>query len=81
MDGVVNPAFCVNCRGGGSIIDAENAAWWKRKHAQLIVWLAENPTFSPQEYAHCITQIRAAENVMQDFDLPFQRYEGKGEQR
>ncbi|MFY7384236.1 hypothetical protein, partial [Enterobacter cloacae complex sp. IR5385] len=81
MDGVVNPAFCVNCRGGGSIIDAENAAWWQRKHAQLIVWLTENPTFSPQEYAHCITQIRAAENVMQDFDLSFQCYEGKGEQR
>ena len=40
-----------------------------------------NPTFSPQEYAHCITQIRAAENVMQDFDLSFQCYEGKGEQR
>ncbi|EIA1617528.1 hypothetical protein K6809_001132 [Vibrio parahaemolyticus] len=74
MDGIVNPAFCVDCSGGGSIIDAEKARWWKERHIALATYLAEQKDVSPGEYAHCITQIRAAENVMRDFDIPFEVY-------
>ena len=74
MDGVVNPAFCVDCRSGASIIDREKATWWQRKHAALSSYLQLQPDVSTSEYAHCITQIRAAEKVMHDFDLPFEEY-------
>ncbi|EHC2386707.1 hypothetical protein JTW12_002823, partial [Salmonella enterica] len=35
MGGVVNPAFCIDCGSHGSIIDEEQAMWWKKKHASL----------------------------------------------
>lgn len=71
MDGVINPAFCVNCSSGSSIIDGENAKWWKMKHQTLTEYLSSTKTVSPSVYSHCILQIRAAESVMKDFDIEF----------
>lgn len=74
MDGVSNPAFCVDCRSGSSIIEKDNATWWKAKHLSLTQYLSENIHLSASEYSHCITQIRAAEVVMKDFDIPHDIY-------
>ncbi|MEZ9655614.1 hypothetical protein AB4277_13200 [Vibrio splendidus] len=74
MDGVTNPAFCVDCRSGSSIIDDTQAKWWKSQHQTLTNYLQDRPDVSPSEYAHCITQIRAAEIVMKDFKIPYDTY-------
>ncbi|MCE2595860.1 hypothetical protein [Motilimonas cestriensis] len=74
MDGVANPAFCVDCSSGSSIIDESHAKWWQRKHESLTNYLSTEIDTSPTEYSHCITQIRAAEIVMKDFDIPFTTY-------
>ena len=75
MDGVVNPAFCVDCSTHGSIIDSEQAAWWKSKHETLVLYLTENTGVSMAVYTHCITQIRAAEKVMSDFSIEYRPYQ------
>lgn len=75
MDGVINPAFCVDCSGGGSVIDAEQALWWQRRHSALTAYLSEQANVSRGEYAHCITQIRAAEQVMRDHQLNHETYQ------
>lgn len=75
MEGVVNPAFCVDCRTGGSVIDAEKAQWWQQKHIALTSYLEKQSNVSLAEYAHCITQIRAAEKVMQDHEIKYETYE------
>lgn len=74
MDGVANPAFCVECSAGGSIIDGEQAQWWKKRHSALTTYLSEQADVSQGEYAHCITQIRAAERVMGDHKLDHETY-------
>ncbi|BBC40496.1 hypothetical protein FA893_11640 [Photobacterium damselae subsp. piscicida] len=75
MDGVVNPAFCIDCSSGSSIIDEENAKWWQKKHLQLTTYLSNELDVSPSEYSHCITQIRAAEIIMKDFDIEYITYQ------
>lgn len=72
MDGVVNPAFCTDC--SSSVIDQEKAQWWQKRHQALTQHLANQTSPGVGEYAHFITQIRAAENVMRDFDLLFEPY-------
>lgn len=74
MDGVTNPAFCVDCSSGSSIIDEDNAKWWKQKHIALTAYLADKADVSPSVYSHCITQIRAAEIVMKDFGIEHETY-------
>ncbi|WP_222838357.1 hypothetical protein, partial [Cronobacter sakazakii] len=74
MDGVINPAFCVDCSSGSSIIDEENAKWWQTKRRELTAYLAVNTSVSISIYSHCITQIRAAELVMRDFGMSFVEY-------
>ncbi|MCS6159817.1 hypothetical protein G3497_08475 [Shewanella baltica] len=74
MDGVVNPAFCVECSSDSSIIDEENAKWWQAKHHDLTNYLSNLQTVSPSIYSHCITQIRAAEIVMKDFGMDYTPY-------
>lgn len=74
MGGVINPAFCVNCGSHGSIIDKEQASWWQNKHNALTSYLKANPTVSVAIYTHCLTQIRAAEQVMKDFSIPCERW-------
>lgn len=73
MDGIVNPAFCIEC--SGSIIDRDKALWWEKRHQSLTHYLAKKKDVSLGEYSHCITQIRAAESVMKDFNIEFDRYQ------
>jgi integrase len=75
MEGVINPAFCVDCRSSGSVIDAEKARWWQQRHLALTDYLQQQLNVSPAEYAHCITQIRAAESVMSDHSIVYTTYE------
>lgn len=75
MDGAANPAFCVDCSSGSSIIDSDNARWWQQRHTDLTRYLLSHLTVSPSIYAHCITQIRSAEVVMRDFAIDYHPYQ------
>lgn len=74
MEGVANPAFCVDCKSGGSIIDHQKALWWQQRHTSLTTYLCQQKNVSLGEYAHCITQIRAAEQVMKEHNLEYLVY-------
>ncbi|MEA5370717.1 hypothetical protein VB549_14740 [Vibrio parahaemolyticus] len=75
MDGVVTPQFCVDCSSGSSIIDEQQAKWWQKKHRSLIAYMESGEDISVSERSHYITQIRAAENVMTDFEMDFTPFE------
>ncbi|MFL9799271.1 hypothetical protein AB6C80_008560 [Vibrio cyclitrophicus] len=75
MDGVIAPQFCVDCDSGSSIIDEQQAKWWQKKHHSLSAYMALGEDISVTDRSHYITQIRAAENVMRDFDMPFTPFE------
>lgn len=75
MDGVVMPQFCVDCESASSVIDQEQAEWWRKKHKSLVRYMELEEDISVVDKAHYITQIRAAENVMTDFDMPFPPFE------
>ncbi|MGS0824903.1 hypothetical protein ACVBIO_03755 [Shewanella sp. 0m-8] len=78
MDGVVAPQFCVDCSSGSSIIDEQQAQWWKRKHSSLTAYMnAESNDIEVSERSHYITQVRAAEKVMCDFDIEFVPFEAE----
>lgn len=72
MEGVVNPAFCSGCKH--SVIDSEKMLWWKRKHEALTEYIDGLEQISKNEYSHFITQIRAAENIMNDFRVDFDKF-------
>lgn len=75
MDGVIAPQFCVDCGSGSSIIDEQQAKWWQKKHRSLTTYMASGEDISVSELSHYITQVRAAEKVMVDFDMPFTPFE------
>ncbi|ODZ97075.1 hypothetical protein BBM52_22560 [Vibrio parahaemolyticus] len=75
MDGVVTPQFCVDCGSGSSIIDEQQAKWWQKKHRSLVAYIESGEEISVSEHSHYITQVRAAEKVMADFDMPFTPFE------
>ncbi|MGZ9899805.1 site-specific integrase [Shewanella gaetbuli] len=75
MDGVVAPQFCVDCGSGSSIIDEQQAKWWQKKHRSLVAYMESGEEISVSEQSHYITQVRAAEKVMADFDTPFTPFE------
>ncbi|HHX8273435.1 TPA: hypothetical protein ACVOYM_001771 [Vibrio diabolicus] len=75
MDGVVTPQFCVDCGSGSSIIDEQQAKWWQKKHRSLVAYIKSGEEISVSEHSHYITQVRAAEKVMADFDMPFTPFE------
>lgn len=75
MDGVVAPQFCVDCGSGSSIIDKQQAKWWQKKHSSLVAYIESGEYISVSEYSHYVTQLRAAEKVMADFDMPFTPFE------
>ncbi len=77
MDGVAMPQFCVSCDSGSSIIDKEQAKWWKKKHQSCVRYMQVEDNISHTDRSHYITQIRAAESVMRDFDMPFTPFEHK----
>ncbi|MFS1904035.1 hypothetical protein BCU43_022500 [Vibrio lentus] len=75
MDGVVTPQFCVNCDSESSIIDREQAKWWQKRHQSCVRYMKLGEDISHTDQSHYITQIRAAESVMRDFDMPFTPFE------
>ncbi|TOM65765.1 hypothetical protein CGH72_21300 [Vibrio parahaemolyticus] len=75
MDGVVMPQFCVSCDSESSIIDKEQAKWWQKKHQSCVRYMELGEDISHTDRSHYITQIRAAESVMRDFDMPFTPFE------
>lgn len=75
MDGVVMPQFCVDCSSGSSIIDEQQAKWWQKKHRSLSAYMRLEEEISVTDRSHYITQIRAAENVMRDFEMEFTPFE------
>lgn len=75
MDGVVAPQFCIECGSGSSIIDEQQAKWWQKKHRSLVAYIESGEDISVSEHSHYLTQIRAAEKVMADFDMPFTPFE------
>lgn len=75
MDGVVTPQFCVDCGSGSSIIDEQQAKWWQKKHRSLVAYMESGEEISVSEHSHYVTQVRAAEKVMADFDMPFTPFE------
>jgi hypothetical protein len=77
MDGVVTPQFCVDCSSGSSIIDEQQAKWWQKKHRSLSVYMATGDDVTVTDRSHYITQIRAAENVMRDFQMEFTPFEAE----
>lgn len=78
MDGVVAPQFCVDCSSGSSIIDEQQAKWWQRKHSSLTAYMnEEGGDIAASERSHYITQVRAAEIVMRDFEMDFVPFEAE----
>lgn len=77
MDGVVAPQFCVDCSSGSSIIDEQQAKWWQKRHRNLSAYIATGDDITVTDRSHYITQIRAAENVMQDFKMEFTPFEAE----
>ncbi|WP_305813181.1 hypothetical protein [Photobacterium leiognathi] len=75
MDGVITPQFCVECGSGSSIIDGQQAKWWQKRHRSLVAYMASGEEISVSEHSHYVTQVRAAEKVMADFDMPFTPFE------
>ncbi|KAB0458879.1 site-specific integrase [Vibrio kanaloae] len=77
MDGIVAPQFCVDCGSGSSIIDEQQAKWWQKKHRSLVAYMESGEDISVSEHSHYVTQVRAAENVMKDFDMDFIPFEAE----
>ncbi|MCR9845934.1 hypothetical protein [Vibrio antiquarius] len=75
MNGVVSPQFCVDCGSGSSIIDEQQAKWWQKKHSNLVAYMESGEEISASEQSHYITQVRAAEKVMADFNMSFTPFE------
>lgn len=75
MAGVVAPQFCVDCGSGSSIIDEQQATWWQKKHRSLVAYMESGEEISVSEHSHYITQVRAAEKVMEDFNMDFTPFE------
>jgi len=74
MEGVVNPAFCVDCNSDGSVIEDEHAKNWQQKHTRLTDFFDQNKDMTFQEKLPFLLQIQAAENVMKDFDIAFTKF-------
>lgn len=76
QDGVVNAAFCVDCKS--SIIDAKIAKKWKHLHERCVGHLEfsfDCGEVSPVSYAHFTSQIRAAEHVMDQFGIQYEKFQ------
>jgi len=74
MEKVVSPGNCFSC--DNVVIDEEKALNWKERHKWIcdtIVGLKNNGELTYSTYSHFIIQVRAAEEVMNFFKIPFER--------
>ena len=78
MEKSVSPSYCFNCEN--IIIDEEKAQAWQERHNWIVTRVSELQStgqLTHSIYSHFITQIRAAEQVMAYFKIPFKRLEIK----
>jgi hypothetical protein len=72
MHRVSSPASCMNCEH--QLIDNTQAINWQKRHDWVVAHvtaLAQQGALTASIYSHFITQIRAAEKVMRQFNIPF----------
>jgi len=75
MHRVSSPASCMNCEH--QLIDKTQAINWQKRHhwvVEHVTTLAKQRTLTASIYSHFITQIRAAEKVMRQFNIPFTHF-------
>jgi len=73
MQKILSPSNCVNCEN--VVIDEEKALNWKKRHqwiSDMIIKMKNNGELTHSMYSHFITQIRAAEQVLDYFKIPYQ---------
>ena len=74
MESVVNDAFCPTCSSEGSVIEPEQAKRWHNKHLKLTRYFDENQDLSFQEKLPFLLQIQAAEHVLEDFGIEYEKF-------
>ncbi|KAA3645223.1 MAG: integrase [Proteobacteria bacterium] len=76
MEKTVNPANCFGCNN--LVVDEEKAISWKKRHEWIIDSinkLKNNASLTSSTFSHFITQIKAAEQIMAEFDIEFTPYD------
>jgi hypothetical protein len=79
MNKIASPANCMNCEN--QLIDTEKANNWKSRYekcCELLIEYDQSNTLSQSIYSHFITQIRAAEKVMNYFKIKFEPLQFNG---
>ncbi|RZG13763.1 integrase [Pseudoalteromonas sp. CO342X] len=75
MEKVVSPTNCFNCEN--VVIDETKAQAWQKRHlwiVETITEMEEHTKLSQSQLSHFITQLRAAEKVMDYFDISYTPY-------
>ncbi len=75
MEKVVSPTNCFNCEN--VVIDEEKAQAWQKRHlwiVETITEMEEHTKLTQSQLSHFITQLRAAEKVMDYFEISYTPY-------
>ncbi|MAD89527.1 MAG: integrase [Pseudoalteromonas sp.] len=75
MEKVVSPTNCFNCEN--VVIDEAKAKAWQKRHqwiVETITKMEEHTKLSQSQLSHFITQLRAAEKVMDYFEISYTPY-------
>lgn len=75
MEKVVSPTNCFNCEN--VVIDEAKAQAWQKRHqwiVETITKMEEHTKLSQSQLSHFITQLRAAEKVMDYFEISYTPY-------
>jgi len=75
MEKVVSPTNCFNCEN--VVIDETKAQAWQKRHQWIIETITEmevHTKLSQSQLSHFITQLRAAEKVMDYFEISYTPY-------
>ena len=82
MEKVVSPTNCFNCEN--VVIDETKAQAWQKRHqwiVETITEMEEHTKLSQSQLSHFITQLRAAEKVMDYFEISYTPYKSEIEIR
>ncbi|MBB1294629.1 MULTISPECIES: integrase [unclassified Pseudoalteromonas] len=75
MEKVVSPTNCFNCEN--VVIDETKAQAWQKRHQWIVETITEmeqHTKLSQSQLSHFITQLRAAEKVMDYFEISYTPY-------
>ncbi|WDE12031.1 integrase [Thalassomonas haliotis] len=75
MEKVVSPTNCFNCEN--VVIDQTKSQAWQKRHqwiVETITEMEEHTKLSQSQLSHFITQLRAAEKVMDYFEIGYTPY-------